>query len=58
MGEPDDVGYYLETDNHKLIINMSVEQIASSIVDISPLVARLLEGDNEIKVGVAESRGA
>ena len=52
MGEPDDEGYYLEADGRSLIANLSAEQIKSSLVDISPLVARLLQGIEGIAVSV------
>lgn len=57
MGEPDEEGFYLETDVGSLI-NLPAEQIKNSLVDISPLVAHLLEGTAGIEVRINGTQAA
>jgi hypothetical protein len=44
MGEPDEEGYYLTMDTRSPLLKMSADEIRSSQVDISSLVASLLQG--------------
>jgi hypothetical protein len=50
MGEPDEEGYYLTMDTRGLLATMSAEEIRKSRVNISSLVARLLEGVKDVTV--------
>jgi hypothetical protein len=55
MGESDDEGYYLEADaGGSVSANLSAEQIRSSLVDISPLVAHLLKGVKGLTASIEE----
>ncbi len=50
MGEPDDEGFMLTMDTGALLTTLSSREIRESFVNISPLVAKLLSGAEQIKV--------
>jgi len=57
MGEPDDEGYYLEADTGRSVLaGLTADQIRTSLVDISSLVAHLLKGVERLTVSVEELR--
>lgn len=51
-GEPDDIGYELESDNRFVIRGMSGDQIEAALTDVSPLVAKLLERSPGITIKI------
>ncbi len=55
MGEPDEEGYYLIMDTRSPLLKMSGDEIRTSLVDISSLVASLLGGVDGVSVRICAS---